>query len=163
MDRTSPGRLIVKSSSWLKFAGNQFLQVVAAALIDCVLMFVYYGSELLKLMMAGNYSFAMDIAKQQVEDGAHVIDINVDDGTGMLDGLAPCGDAEVCEDCCYRYGLLSQRSRKVSFMSTVRPSVRTTQQSRGRVLRSPFLSLNNQPSGSSSFDLTGAQGGRHRK
>ena len=39
-----------------------------------------------KLMMAGNYSSAMDIAKQQVEDGAHVIDINVDDG--MLDGLA---------------------------------------------------------------------------
>ena len=39
-----------------------------------------------KLMMAGNYSSAMDIAKKQVEDGAHVIDINVDDG--MLDGLA---------------------------------------------------------------------------
>ena len=39
-----------------------------------------------KLMMAGNYSAAMDIAKKQVEDGAHVIDINVDDG--MLDGLA---------------------------------------------------------------------------
>ena len=39
-----------------------------------------------RLMMAGNYSSAMDIAKQQVEDGAHVIDINVDDG--MLDGLA---------------------------------------------------------------------------
>jgi hypothetical protein len=115
MDRTSPGRLIVKSSSWLEFAGNQFLQVVAAALINCVLMFVYYGSELLKLMMAGNYSFAMDIAKQQVEDGAHVIDINVDDG--MLDGLAPCGDAEVCEDCCYRYGLRSQRSRK--YLSSV--------------------------------------------
>merc|ERR1719491_2910018 len=37
-------------------------------------------------MMAGNYSAAMDIAKKQVEDGAHVIDINVDDG--MLDGLA---------------------------------------------------------------------------
>merc|ERR1711937_444158 len=37
-----------------------------------------------KLMMAGNYSAAMDIAKKQVEDGAHVIDINVDDG--MLDG-----------------------------------------------------------------------------
>ena len=36
--------------------------------------------------MAGNYSSAMDIAKKQVEDGAHVIDINVDDG--MLDGLA---------------------------------------------------------------------------
>ena len=39
-----------------------------------------------KLMMAGDYGSAMDIAKQQVEDGAHVIDINVDDG--MLDGLA---------------------------------------------------------------------------
>ena len=39
-----------------------------------------------KLMMAGDYGAAMDIAKQQVEDGAHVIDINVDDG--MLDGLA---------------------------------------------------------------------------
>ena len=39
-----------------------------------------------KLMMAGDYATAMDIAKKQVEDGAHVIDINVDDG--MLDGLA---------------------------------------------------------------------------
>merc|ERR1711871_1013528 len=39
-----------------------------------------------KLMMAGNYADAMDIAKQQVVDGAHVIDINVDDG--MLDGVA---------------------------------------------------------------------------
>jgi cobalamin-dependent methionine synthase I len=39
-----------------------------------------------KLMMAGNYSAAMDIAKKQVDDGAHVIDINVEDG--MLDGLA---------------------------------------------------------------------------
>ena len=39
-----------------------------------------------KLMMNGNYGEAMDIAKQQVVDGAHVIDINVDDG--MLDGLA---------------------------------------------------------------------------
>jgi 5-methyltetrahydrofolate--homocysteine methyltransferase len=39
-----------------------------------------------KLMMAGDYGAAMDIAKKQVEDGAHVIDINVDDG--LLDGLA---------------------------------------------------------------------------
>lgn len=36
--------------------------------------------------MSGDYGTAMDIAKKQVEDGAHVIDINVDDG--MLDGLA---------------------------------------------------------------------------
>jgi len=39
-----------------------------------------------KLILKGDYGAAMDIAKQQVEDGAHVIDINVDDG--MLDGLA---------------------------------------------------------------------------
>ena len=39
-----------------------------------------------KLMMNGKYQEAMDIAKKQVVDGAHVIDINVDDG--MLDGLA---------------------------------------------------------------------------
>eukprot|EP00588_Corethron_pennatum_P005273 CAMPEP_0194300828 /NCGR_PEP_ID=MMETSP0169-20130528/61466_1 /TAXON_ID=218684 /ORGANISM="Corethron pennatum, Strain L29A3" /LENGTH=1546 /DNA_ID=CAMNT_0039051037 /DNA_START=401 /DNA_END=5038 /DNA_ORIENTATION=- len=39
-----------------------------------------------KLMMKGDYGTAMDIAKKQVTDGAHVIDINVDDG--MLDGLA---------------------------------------------------------------------------
>jgi 5-methyltetrahydrofolate--homocysteine methyltransferase len=39
-----------------------------------------------KLIMAGNYGEAMDIAKKQVIDGAHVIDINVDDG--MLDGIA---------------------------------------------------------------------------
>ena len=39
-----------------------------------------------KLMKAGNYGTAMDIAKKQVEDGAHVIDINVDDG--MLDGVS---------------------------------------------------------------------------
>lgn len=39
-----------------------------------------------KIMMAGKYGEAMDIAKKQVVDGAHVLDINVDDG--MLDGLA---------------------------------------------------------------------------
>lgn len=39
-----------------------------------------------KLIMANKYGEAMDIAKKQVVDGAHVIDINVDDG--MLDGLA---------------------------------------------------------------------------
>lgn len=39
-----------------------------------------------RLMMSGDYGTAMDIAKKQVEDGAHVIDINVDDG--LLDGVA---------------------------------------------------------------------------
>uniref|UniRef100_K3WL46 Methionine synthase n=1 Tax=Globisporangium ultimum (strain ATCC 200006 / CBS 805.95 / DAOM BR144) TaxID=431595 RepID=K3WL46_GLOUD len=39
-----------------------------------------------KLIMKGDYGTAMDIARQQVEDGAMVIDVNVDDG--MLDGVA---------------------------------------------------------------------------
>ena len=44
------------------------------------------GSMLFKKMIiAGKYMEAMDVAKKQVADGAHVIDINVDDG--MLDGL----------------------------------------------------------------------------
>ena len=34
----------------------------------------------------GDYATAMDIAKKQVEDGAHLIDIKVDDD--MLDGIA---------------------------------------------------------------------------
>ncbi|GBG29276.1 Methionine synthase [Hondaea fermentalgiana] len=38
-----------------------------------------------RLIMEGNYGECMDIAKAQVADGAHVIDINVDDG--MLDGM----------------------------------------------------------------------------
>ena len=39
-----------------------------------------------RLIMEGKYPELMDIAKDQVEAGAHVVDINVDDG--MLDGLA---------------------------------------------------------------------------
>jgi len=39
-----------------------------------------------RLILGGDYGTAMDIAKQQVEDGAMVLDINVDDG--MLDGVA---------------------------------------------------------------------------
>ena len=38
-----------------------------------------------RLIVEGKYAEAMDIAKQQVEDGAHVIDVNVDDG--MIDGV----------------------------------------------------------------------------
>jgi len=37
-----------------------------------------------KLMMNNKYMEAMDIAKKQVIDGAHVIDINVDDGMLMV-------------------------------------------------------------------------------
>jgi cobalamin-dependent methionine synthase I len=44
-----------------------------------------YGS-IRKVMMAGDNRTAMNIAKTQIEDVAHVIDINEDDG--LLDGLA---------------------------------------------------------------------------
>jgi 5-methyltetrahydrofolate--homocysteine methyltransferase len=43
--------------------------------------------EFKKLMMKGGYGAAMDITKKQMEDGAHVIDINVVDD-GMLVGLS---------------------------------------------------------------------------
>jgi cobalamin-dependent methionine synthase I len=48
------------------------------------------------MIIAGDYGKAMDVAKKQVEDGAHVIDINVDDEAFGWHG----GCAEVCEDCC---------------------------------------------------------------
>ena len=39
-----------------------------------------------RLIVEGKYPEAMDIAKQQVMDGAHVVDINLDDG--MIDGVS---------------------------------------------------------------------------
>ena len=39
-----------------------------------------------KLILAGNYDEALAVAKQQVENGAQIIDINMDEG--MLDGVA---------------------------------------------------------------------------
>lgn len=39
-----------------------------------------------KLILAGKYADAMAIARKQVEDGAMVVDVNVDDG--LLDGVA---------------------------------------------------------------------------
>ncbi len=39
-----------------------------------------------KLILAGNYDEALAVARQQVEAGAQVIDINMDEG--MLDGAA---------------------------------------------------------------------------
>ncbi|MES2568693.1 MAG: methionine synthase, partial [Verrucomicrobiota bacterium] len=39
-----------------------------------------------KLILAGNYEEAVSVARQQVENGAQIIDINMDEG--MLDGVA---------------------------------------------------------------------------
>lgn len=39
-----------------------------------------------KLVVEGNYSAALDVARQQVEAGAQIIDINMDEG--LLDGVA---------------------------------------------------------------------------
>lgn len=38
-----------------------------------------------KLILEGNYNAALDIARQQVENGAQIIDVNMDEG--MLDGV----------------------------------------------------------------------------
>ncbi|XP_033000231.1 methionine synthase isoform X1 [Lacerta agilis] len=45
-----------------------------------------------KLIMAGNYEDALSVAKAQVEMGAQILDLNMDDG--MLDG--PCAMARFC-------------------------------------------------------------------
>jgi len=42
-----------------------------------------------RLIIEGDYSTAMDVARAQVEDGAQIIDVNVDDG--MLDGIKAMG------------------------------------------------------------------------
>ena len=42
-----------------------------------------------RLIKNGKYNIAMDVARKQVEDGAMVIDLNVDDG--MIDGKAAMG------------------------------------------------------------------------
>lgn len=42
-----------------------------------------------RLIKNGEWQEALDVAKQQVEDGAQVIDVNVDDG--MIDGVAAMG------------------------------------------------------------------------
>lgn len=39
-----------------------------------------------KLIKSGDYMTAMEVARKQVEDGAMILDVNVDDG--MLDGVA---------------------------------------------------------------------------
>ncbi len=38
-----------------------------------------------KLILAGDYNAALDVARQQVENGAQIIDVNMDEG--MLDGI----------------------------------------------------------------------------
>ncbi|HBU15808.1 MAG TPA: methionine synthase, partial [Gemmobacter sp.] len=38
-----------------------------------------------KLIMAGNYAAAIDIAREQVENGAQIVDVNMDEG--LLDAV----------------------------------------------------------------------------
>ena len=38
------------------------------------------GSAKFKLILSGNYQQAIDIAKEQIENGAQIIDINMDEG-----------------------------------------------------------------------------------
>jgi len=77
---------------WL--SGLEDFKVDADTYNNCGLPFVNVGErcniagsrKFKRLIMEGKYGELMDIAKDQVEAGAHIVDINVDDG--MLDGLA---------------------------------------------------------------------------
>src|SRR6188768_4192925 len=42
------------------------------------------SKEFARLILAGNYEAAVAVARQQVENGAQIIDVNMDEG--MLDG-----------------------------------------------------------------------------
>src|SRR5215831_15491223 len=42
------------------------------------------SKEFSRLILAGNYEAAITVARQQVENGAQIIDVNMDEG--MLDG-----------------------------------------------------------------------------
>ena len=47
-----------------------------------------------RLILEGEYETALDVCREQVENGAQVVDVNMDEG--MLDGLRPCAVSSTC-------------------------------------------------------------------
>ena len=86
--RGLPPRVVPEVAPHLRLAGMEAFNVTPAT------NFVNIGERtnvtgsprFSKLVLAGNYSEAVVVARQQVENGAQVIDVNMDEG--MLDGVA---------------------------------------------------------------------------
>merc|ERR1719162_1020400 len=68
---------VLMTLATLKFDG---LEAIAPCFLDRGILIVVKTR-----FWNGDYATVMDIAKKQVEDGAHLIDIKVDDG--ILDGI----------------------------------------------------------------------------
>ena len=86
--RGIPPRRIPTIQPWLRLSGQEpFAQTPQTNFINIGERANVTGSpRFSKLILAGNYDEALAICKQQVETGAQIIDVNMDEG--MLDGVA---------------------------------------------------------------------------
>ncbi|HMO64271.1 MAG TPA: methionine synthase, partial [Verrucomicrobiota bacterium] len=86
--RGLPPRRVPEVEPWLRLSGMEaFNQTPGTNFINIGERTNVTGSpKFAKLILAGNYDEALVVAKQQVENGAQVIDVNLDEG--MLDGVA---------------------------------------------------------------------------
>jgi 5-methyltetrahydrofolate--homocysteine methyltransferase len=86
--RDLPPRKVPQTEPFLRLSGTDTLVVSPQT------NFVNIGErtnvtgspKFAKLILAGNYDEAVNVARQQVENGAQIIDVNMDEG--MLDGVA---------------------------------------------------------------------------
>jgi 5-methyltetrahydrofolate--homocysteine methyltransferase len=86
--RGLPRRILPKTEPYLRLSGTDALTVTPQT------NFVNIGErtnitgspKFSKLILAGNYEEAVAVARQQVEGGAQIVDVNMDEG--MLDGAA---------------------------------------------------------------------------
>ncbi|HEV7866887.1 MAG TPA: methionine synthase [Chthoniobacteraceae bacterium] len=81
-------RAVPESAPFLRLSGNDALTLTPETnFINIGERANVTGSpKFAKLILAGNYEEAVSVARQQVENGAQIIDINMDEG--MLDGAA---------------------------------------------------------------------------
>jgi 5-methyltetrahydrofolate--homocysteine methyltransferase len=86
--RGVPPRVVPHKEPWLRLSGMEaFNQTPTTNFINIGERTNVTGSpKFAKLVLAGNYEEAVAVAKQQVENGAQIIDVNMDEG--MLDGAA---------------------------------------------------------------------------
>ena len=86
--RGIPSRTVPKVEPWLRLSGIDALTLTPQT------NFINIGErnnvtgspKFAKLILAGNYEEAVSVARHQVENGAQIIDVNMDEG--MLDGAA---------------------------------------------------------------------------
>jgi 5-methyltetrahydrofolate--homocysteine methyltransferase len=86
--RDLPPRQVPKHERLLRLSGMEaFTQTAQTNFINIGERTNITGSpKFQKLILAGDYNSALTVARQQVENGAQVIDVNMDEG--MLDGVA---------------------------------------------------------------------------